>query len=538
LVKGFECSIKTIKLDKRLDICKFISMSTTYIITPAKYLNYGTSKFLYNYCSLTKGLSFDGQLIQGFYINNSDSEYNATSVAELKSTDFFTNISPRILDKYFLIFPITTSKNIFLEKIENDKRFKSFETNNPTVDFVKALVKEFDTPSQKAQPKSALELAMEALLAEQIKKTLEQTDLAKQVALTVEATLQEAKDNYITKNLATKLVVNSKPVDGIVHEDLEKVLKLISTKEPVFMYGPAGSGKTSLAVKSAEILDLPHYSISVNEQTTKTDFLGYFDAQSKLVMTNFRKAYEQGGVFIIDEIDAGNPNVLTVLNSALANGFMAFADGNVARHDDFVCVCTGNTTGNEANIQYIGRNILDAATLDRFIRIYIGYSDVLEKAILTSEALRVRDLVRQFYSDNNSDEFLSMRSLLQFDKLLAVGFEGREALNLSCKPDEAVLEVAFPAGEVEVEEDSDFIKDFRELKHGDKITFTADGRRAEGIICTIDSPQHWVSTNDYDAYIAVTKGMARSARNPRSNRLEYSLAITAKNIKSLEIALS
>jgi cobaltochelatase CobS len=197
-------------------------------------------------------------------------------------------------------------------------------------------------------------------------------------------------------------------------------------------------------MKCAEILKLPHYSISVNEQTTKTDFLGYFDAHSTLIITNFRKAYEHGGVFIIDEIDAGNPNVLTVLNSALANGEMAFPDGNVKRHQDFICVCTGNTTGDESNIQYIGRNILDAATLDRFIRLYVGYSETLEKALLTTEALRVRDLIRQYYKKHNLDEFISMRSLLQYDKLVLLGFNRKEALRLACKPDESIMDIVFP----------------------------------------------------------------------------------------------
>jgi energy-coupling factor transporter ATP-binding protein EcfA2 len=529
-VKGFECCVKSYCLDKMLDMCQFMSMSTTYIITPAKSFNYGTSKFLGNYCNLTKGQSFDGKILKGFYLNNSDSEYVCTEEVELKSADFFNNISPKVLDKYHLIFPIISNKEVFLEKIEEDRRFKT--TDSLEVPVLSRLIKDFETQTQK--PKSALELAMEALLAEQIQKALESTDLEAQVASTVQAILAEAKDSFLVKNLITKLVVNDKPVDGIVHEDLEKVLKLISTKEPVFLYGPAGSGKTSLAVKSAEILDLPHYSISVNEQTTKTDFLGYFDAHSKLIITNFRKAYEFGGVFIIDEIDAGNPNVLTVLNSALANGFMAFPDGNVARHTDFVCVCTGNTTGNEANIQYIGRNILDAATLDRFIRIYIEYSNTLEQAILTTEALRVRDLVRQFYQDNNSDEFLSMRSLLQFDKLLAVGFGGREALAMACKPDEAVLNIAFPSMEVDSEDSDEFITDFQELTHNMSVTFETEvGASKKGVITTQDGYH----------FLCFQKGIANlprvANRHPRCVRSNASglekYPITGSNIASLKI---
>jgi cobaltochelatase CobS len=52
--------------------------------------------------------------------------------------------------------------------------------------------------------------------------------------------------------------------------------------------------------------------------------MGYMDAHGKLVRTLLREAYEHGGVFLLDEIDAGNPGVLTVLNALLANGQVGF----------------------------------------------------------------------------------------------------------------------------------------------------------------------------------------------------------------------
>jgi hypothetical protein len=157
---------------------------------------------------------------------------------------------------------------------------------------------------------------------------------------------------------------------------------------------------------------------------------------------------------------------------------MAFPDGNIPRHENFICVCTGNTTGNESNIQYIGRNILDAATLDRFIRLYVGYSDALEKALLTTEALRIRDIVRGYYEDNDLDEFLSMRSLLQFDKLVSVGFGSREALILACKPEDAVLQLVY---EPETSEDelTEYIE-FHGLEDGNDVHFTRFGDLCAG----------------------------------------------------------
>lgn len=254
---------------------------------------------------------------------------------------------------------------------------------------------------------------------------------------------QEIFDKKFKKSMV-KLVsiefeVNGKKVEGNVHKDFQTVLKLISTGEPVFLYGPAGSGKTHTAVQAAQALGLDHFSISVNEQTTKTDFLGYFDANSNLIRTNFRRAYEEGGMYIIDEIDAANPNVLTVLNSALSNGFMAFPDGNVTRHDKFICVCTANTTGEENSVQYIGRNILDAATLDRFIRWYFDYDTELENKMLSKEVQKVRDLVRKFISDKKLNDFISTRTLKQIQKLVDTGFTIKDSLQIAMKPSQDIL---------------------------------------------------------------------------------------------------
>ncbi|MCH7728630.1 MAG: hypothetical protein IH991_19420, partial [Planctomycetes bacterium] len=59
--------------------------------------------------------------------------------------------------------------------------------------------------------------------------------------------------------------------------------------------------------------------------------------------------------------------MLVVVNAALANGHLRLPDGTtVDRHADFVCAAAANTFGTGADRQYVGRNQLDAATLDRF----------------------------------------------------------------------------------------------------------------------------------------------------------------------------
>jgi hypothetical protein len=76
-----------------------------------------------------------------------------------------------------------------------------------------------------------------------------------------------------------------------------------------------------------------------------------------------------------------------VLNSALANDAMAFADGMVSRHKDFVAIATANTYGNGATAEYVGRNPIDKALLNRFATIDIDIDENVEDAMLNSVGL-------------------------------------------------------------------------------------------------------------------------------------------------------
>ena len=143
--------------------------------------------------------------------------------------------------------------------------------------------------------------------------------------------LQGSKDfiiSLIQQSIPTLRIMSEDDVEitkmDCVHEMFPIVLKHLQTKEPIFLTGPAGSGKTQIAEHCAEALSMPFGSISVCAQTTKTDFLGYYDANGRYTGTQFRTIYEKGGVFLIDEIDAGNPNVLAVLNAALSGISLLF----------------------------------------------------------------------------------------------------------------------------------------------------------------------------------------------------------------------
>lgn len=167
--------------------------------------------------------------------------------------------------------------------------------------------------------------------------------------------------------------------DGPYHERFPLVLQCISARQNVALIGPAGSGKTTMAEQVATALGLSFFFTGAIQSEYK--LLGFIDAQSNYKPTTFRQAYEFGGVFLFDEIDASSPQTLLAFNAALANGQCDFPDGMVKRHKDFVAIAAGNTFWGGRDRVYVGRNQLDAASMDRFVFIEMDYDGALERSL-------------------------------------------------------------------------------------------------------------------------------------------------------------
>lgn len=174
-------------------------------------------------------------------------------------------------------------------------------------------------------------------------------------------------------------------VKGVKHMQLPSLINMVGAGLNVMLTGSAGSGKTHAATQVAEALGVKFYALSVGAQTSKSDIVGFVDAGGTYRTTPFRQAYEKGGVFVMDEIDAGNSNVLIQINSALSNGICSFPDKQVKAHKDFHFIATANTYGKGESMKYVGRNRLDAATLDRFTIIHWNIDEKVERAIASDD---------------------------------------------------------------------------------------------------------------------------------------------------------
>jgi midasin (ATPase involved in ribosome maturation) len=188
----------------------------------------------------------------------------------------------------------------------------------------------------------------------------------------------------------TNITVANRPtvqIQGVLHNRFTDILHTVGAGVHAYLVGSAGTGKSTIGKQVADSLNVPFASKSVSGQTPESALVGYMAGGGNYVGTEFRRIFEHGGVFLLDEVDNGNPNVLNVLNSALANDAMAFADGMVSRHKDFVAIATANTYGNGATAEYVGRNPIDKAFLNRFATIDIDIDENVEDAMLNSVGL-------------------------------------------------------------------------------------------------------------------------------------------------------
>lgn len=214
----------------------------------------------------------------------------------------------------------------------------------------------------------------------------------KTIADSVVSQLSSKVDKYISDNygmIQRKVQIDlgdmTFETDEILHQKFDTILKFVKLNEPVFLTGPAGSGKNVICKQVAEALGLDFYFSGAVTQEYK--ITGYTDAYGNYQESQFYKAFKNGGLFMLDEMDASVPEVLVILNSAIANRYFDFPApiGKVEAHPDFRIISAGNTFGLGADMQYVGRNQLDMASLDRFAVVQIDYDKDIEMAMAEND---------------------------------------------------------------------------------------------------------------------------------------------------------
>jgi cobaltochelatase CobS len=187
------------------------------------------------------------------------------------------------------------------------------------------------------------------------------------------------------------------------HAVFPYVMALHEAGVPIFLTGPKGTGKTTIAYQLTETVfgkGTDRFGVvSMTSGTSPSAFNGRpriagkdtsalimaklaagVDAKevlefalrehqlSDVIQSQWERVYSGGGGFLFDELDAADENLLLLVNTALSNGYFSnTASGEIVyQSEEFIPIAAGNTIGVGAQRGYTGRNRLDDATLDRW----------------------------------------------------------------------------------------------------------------------------------------------------------------------------
>lgn len=236
-------------------------------------------------------------------------------------------------------------------------------------------------------------------------------------------------DNYGIVQKKIEVEVKDKKVkfQEVLHEKFDTVLKFVHMDEPVFLTGRAGTGKNVLCKQVAKALGLDFYF--TNAVTQEYKLTGFTDASGVYHQTQFYEAFTKGGLFMLDEMDASIPEVLVILNCAIANRYFDFPsgkdkDGNevggfTKAHPNFRVISAGNTFGLGADYEYVGRNQLDMASLNRFAVVEIDYDKQIENNVAQgdTELVDFCESIRKSALDSGTRMVVSYRDISRITKM-------------------------------------------------------------------------------------------------------------------------
>ena len=322
-----------------------------------------------------------------------------------------------------IVIPDVVKNVIFNQSEEKDATPKDDKSSEIFQDAINKLADKIGDMGNKIEAMNTNTKLEEALIQGIVSKG---KDLATEE---LEKDLKVKLDNFIKETygaLPQKLTIVHKDVEydkvGIFHKMFDKVLKLVDMNLPVMLTGGAGAGKNFMLEQVANALGLDFYYTSTITQEYK--LTGFIDGGGKYHETEFYKAFTQGGIFMLDEVDASIPECLVILNGAIANGYFDFPTGREIANENFRVVCAGNTVGLGADLVYTGRNVLDGATLDRFVLVEIDYDPRIEENLCQDEELRnfLYD-VRHSVKVNHINHIIGMRCFKYSYQLLVNDFD-------------------------------------------------------------------------------------------------------------------
>jgi len=182
----------------------------------------------------------------------------------------------------------------------------------------------------------------------------------------------------------------------------DAVVWFMDSSDPLYVFGPAGSGKTSLIKQLAAKLNYSVFDITGHGRLEFPDLAGHLTVEDSNMSFQYGPlalAMKYGGLFLLNEIDLLDPATAAGLNGILDGDPLCIPEngGEVIRpHSLFRFAATANTNGStDETGLYQGTLRQNLAFMDRFWLCEIGYpSPKAERELLHRKAPKLPKDIR------------------------------------------------------------------------------------------------------------------------------------------------
>ncbi|GAA6412555.1 CbbQ/NirQ/NorQ C-terminal domain-containing protein [Bilophila wadsworthia] len=196
------------------------------------------------------------------------------------------------------------------------------------------------------------------------------------------------------------------------HESMrDPAVWFLNPSDPLYVFGPTGSGKTSLIKQLAARLNFPVFCVNAHGRLEFQDLVGHLSVQQGSMTYQYGPlalAMRHGGLFLLDEFDLLDPSTAAGLNSILDGSPLCIPENGgeiIEPHEMFRFVATANTNGgSDETGLYQGTLRQNLAVMDRFVLCEVGYpTPLIEQHILERSApalpTELRELMVKFANE-------------------------------------------------------------------------------------------------------------------------------------------
>lgn len=228
--------------------------------------------------------------------------------------------------------------------------------------------------------------------------------------------------------------------EGYVFEmdNLKNAMLAIELNIPTYVWGHAGTGKTTMLEQICARTERPMLRIQHTVNTEESHIVGQWVAragETHFELGPLALAMKHGWTYLADEYDFALPSVLAVYQPVLEGKSLVIKEADAANriikpHPNFRFLATGNTngSGDETGL-YQGTSIQNAANYDRYgmvLQVRYMKPDLEQKILVNQTGISLDDAkkivdfanrVRESYEGNKISSTISPRTLINAAKL-------------------------------------------------------------------------------------------------------------------------